>query len=114
MRAAGKIGASIYTTIADTAAAHRLARALVEERLAACVNVLGPAHSVYRWEGAVEEESEWVLIIKTRRALVQRVRERLCELHPYALPAFIVFDWADVSPDYEAWLLRETDDAVGK
>lgn len=114
MSAAGKIGASIYTTIADKAAAQRLARALVEERLAACVNILGPAHSVYRFEGAVEEEGEWVLFIKTRRVLVAPVRERLRELHPYALPAFIVFDWADVSPDYEAWVLRETDNAIGE
>ncbi len=101
-------GVSVYTTIADERAAGRLARALVEEGLAACVNILGPARSVYRWDGTIEEEDEWILFIKTRRALVEPLRARLSELHPYALPAFVVFAWADASPDYLSWLQAET------
>ncbi len=101
-------GATVYTTVGDEEAAHRLARALVDERLAACVNILGPASSVYRWEGVVEEEREWILLVKTRRSLVTRLRARFADLHPYSLPAFVVLGWQDVSPEYGAWVLAET------
>ena len=67
-----------------------LARALVEERLAACVNILPPMPSIYRWEGSVEQATEHQLIVKTTAARVDALRARLVELHPYDVPEIIV------------------------
>jgi periplasmic divalent cation tolerance protein len=95
--------AIVLTTLgadADTAA---IARTLVDERLAACVNVLPPMTSTYRWKGAVEQEREQQLVIKTSRALVPALQARLVALHPYELPEFLVLD-ASASTDYLRWI----------
>jgi periplasmic divalent cation tolerance protein len=95
--------AIILTTLgADTDAA-ALARTLIEERLAACVNVLPLMTSTYRWKGAVEQEREQQLVIKTSRAQVPALEARLRELHPYELPEFIVLD-ATGSDAYLQWI----------
>jgi periplasmic divalent cation tolerance protein len=97
--------AIVLTTIGADADAAALARTLVEERLAACINVLPPMTSVYRWNGAVEQEREQQLVIKTTRAVVPQLEARLRALHPYELPEFLVVGAADeTSPAYRAWV----------
>ena len=99
------------TTVPDDDSAELLARTLIEEKLAACVNLLPPMTSVYRWQGAVERSTERQMIIKTRRSALAGLQSRLVELHSYELPEFIVIDVEVGSRDYLAWVLRETSDA---
>lgn len=95
--------AIVLTTLSADADAAALARALVEERLAACVNVLPPMTSTYRWKGLVEQEREQQLVIKTARSQVTALQARLRQLHPYELPEFLVLDAAG-SDAYLAWI----------
>ena len=81
-----------------------LARRLVEEHLAACVNVLPPMDSIYRWEGKVEEASERQLIIKTTVTRVEALKRRLSDLHPYDVPELLVLSVSDGSDAYLRWL----------
>jgi periplasmic divalent cation tolerance protein len=87
--------------------AERLARTLIDEQLAACVNVHAPMVSVYRWKGAVERDSERQLIIKTTRAMVPSLEKRLRELHPYELPELIVISAEGGSGAYLDWVAQE-------
>lgn len=89
-------------------AAESLAHAVVEEGLAACVNLLPPMTSVYRWKGTVERSVERQLIMKTTRARLDALRARVLALHPYELPEWIVVPVADASEAYGAWLRAET------
>jgi periplasmic divalent cation tolerance protein len=82
----------------------QLARTLVNERLAACVNVLPPMPSTYRWEGNVEEVNEHQLIIKTAADRVEPLKRRINELHPYDVPELLVLPIADGSTTYLEWL----------
>ena len=95
--------AIVLTTIGADADAASLARTLVEERLAACVNVLPPMTSFYRWKGAIEEDREQQLVIKTTPDQTAALGVRLRELHPYELPEFVVLD-ATASAAYVAWV----------
>jgi periplasmic divalent cation tolerance protein len=95
--------AIVLTTVAADAHAAALARTLVDERLAACVNVLPPMTSFYRWKGVVEEDREQQLVIKTTSDRTAALEARLRELHPYALPEFVVLD-ANASHTYGAWV----------
>ena len=88
--------------------AERIARALVDERLAACVNVVAPITSIYRWKGAVERAEEVLLVVKTRTALTARVATRIRELHSYELPEAIVLPIDGGAADYLAWIAGET------
>lgn len=81
-----------------------LARALVEERLAACVNVLPPMQSVYRWEGAVEQAVEHQLVIKTTAARVEALKQRLTTLHPYDVPELLILSVSDGGDAYLRWI----------
>jgi periplasmic divalent cation tolerance protein len=81
-----------------------LARALVEERLAACVNVLPPMQSLYRWEGSVQQAAEHQLVIKTTAARVEALKARLTDLHPYDVPEILVLTVADGGADYLRWI----------
>ncbi len=85
-----------------------LARRLVEERLAACVNLLPPVDSIYRWEGRVEEGRERLLVIKTTRARVGELRSRVETLHPYEVPEFVVVPVEGGSDAYLGWVAAET------
>ena len=96
-----------YTTCSDKAEAEKLARHLVEERLAACVSVLPGVKSFYRWQGKIETDDEILLMVKTSRDLVDEMRRRLDRLHSYDLPELIVVPIVDGSPNYLAWLERE-------
>ncbi|MEK7666606.1 MAG: divalent-cation tolerance protein CutA [Pseudomonadota bacterium] len=94
----------VLTTCPDEACAERIARALVEEGLAACVNILLPMRSVYRWKGKIEDATELLLVIKSTVARFPAIRERLRALHPYELPEIIAVPIVDGLPEYLAWL----------
>jgi periplasmic divalent cation tolerance protein len=98
----------VLTTVPDEATGELLARTLVEERLAACVNVLAPMISIYRWEGAVERATEQQVIIKTTREQLMAVQARVRQLHSYELPEFLVLAIDEGNKDYLAWVGAET------
>lgn len=85
-----------------------MARRLVEERLAACVNLLAGVSSVYRWEGKVEEADECLMVLKTSVERIGALRERVVELHPYDVPEFVVVNVESGLESYLAWVLTET------
>ncbi|GIX24074.1 MAG: divalent-cation tolerance protein CutA [Caldimonas sp.] len=93
------------STAPDEATARRLARQLVEESLAACVNLLGSAQSIYRWQGQVEEAAEWMMWIKTTREAWPRLKERLSQWHPYEVPELLALQVQDGHAPYLAWVL---------
>lgn len=96
------------TTVPNAKLGGEIARTLVEEHLAACVNVLAPMTSTYRWQGAVQGDTEHQLVVKTTRARLAAVRARIAELHPYELPEFLVVAVSDGSDKYLDWVRAET------
>jgi periplasmic divalent cation tolerance protein len=94
----------VHCTVPDPVTAERLARTLVEEGLAACVSRLPGLRSVYRWQGAIEEADEILLLIKTVPARFEAVRERLLALHPYEVPEIVAVEVARAHPAYAAWV----------
>ena len=99
----------VYTTYPSIVEAERIARELVQRRLCACVNILPGMVSLYWWEGAIERGEEVVMIIKTRAALAEAVREAVRQLHSYSTPAILVLPIESVDPNYNAWLMAETE-----
>lgn len=97
----------VLSTCSSPDEARRAARALVEKRLAACVQVSGAVSSVYRWRGKIEESSEYGLIIKTSRGLLGAVRLELEALHSYEVPEMLALAIVDGSPNYLNWLDAE-------
>ena len=97
----------IYMTCGDRAEAERLGRALVEERLAACANVIDGMRSFYWWDGAVEAADEVVLIAKTRGDRVAALTARIVALHSYDTPCVVELPLARGNPDYLAWIVAE-------
>lgn len=95
----------------DSDIAARIARALVEARLAACVNVLAPCQSIYRWEGAVETATETPLLIKTTRERYSALEAEVRALHPYEVPEIIALPIERGLPSYLGWVAAETGDA---
>ncbi len=98
----------MLSTAGSREEAERIATALVEKRLAACVNIVAPITSVYRWRGAVERADEALLVVKTRRSHAQRVAACIRAVHSYELPETIVLSIDGGTPDYLAWLIGET------
>jgi periplasmic divalent cation tolerance protein len=94
----------VLTTLGADADATVIARTLVEERLAACVNILPNITSVYRWQGQVEQSGEQQLLIKTTTDLIDRLETRLKQLHPYDVPEFLVIRADSGSAAYLAWV----------
>ncbi len=92
------------STVATAEDAERIARALVEGRLAACVNVVPRVVSVYRWKGEVSRDQELLLLIKTRRERLDAVREALVALHPYELPELVALPVEAGHEPYLAWI----------
>jgi periplasmic divalent cation tolerance protein len=99
---------ALLTTAPDADTAASLARALVGERLAACVNVVPGVRSFYRWEGDVQEDAEVLLIIKTQAARQEEVAARIKALHPYALPEVLVLPVVGGSVSYLDWVETES------
>lgn len=103
----------VYTNLPDQATAVRLARGLVERRLAACVNVMSGCTSVYRWRGAVEQADEVPVLVKTRVARYGEVERAIRELHPYELPEIIAVPVVRGLPEYLEWVAEETAIPIG-
>lgn len=99
----------LMTCCANEEEARKIARALIAEKLAACINIL-PAQSIYRWQGEVVEERERLLLIKTQRALIARLQERIKELHSYELPEIMSLATATIERGYLGWLEQQTQD----
>jgi len=99
----------VLSTAGSEEEARKIAQALVERRLAACVNVVGPIHSVYRWKGAVESAPEHLLIIKTTSAAFPRVRDAIRELHSYEVPECVLLSIEAGSEDYLKWIGEAVD-----
>jgi periplasmic divalent cation tolerance protein len=100
----------ISTTTGNKADAEKIARALVERRLAACVQVSGPLSSCYRWEGKVERAEEWQCTIKTTRQAYPRAEQTIFQLHPYDEPEIIATPIVAGSPTYLEWLGAEVEE----
>ena len=94
----------VLTTAGSKDEARKIARALVERLLAACVNIVPQVGSIYRWEGEIEEAEEWLLIVKTTRTAFERVRAAILELHSYDLPECICVSIEDGSLEYLSWI----------
>ena len=97
---------TVYATFPNEEEARRIGRQLVEERLAACINILGPCHSIYRWQGAIEEADEIPALLKTSRP--GPLIKRLAELHSYEVPAAAAWPIAEASPPFAEWIAEET------
>ena len=100
----------ILTTAGSHDEAKKIAHALVERRLAACVNIVSGVESIYRWKDKVEEASEWLLLIKTTSDLSAQVRDAIRQLHSYDLPECIMLDVAGGSPPYLDWISESVSD----
>ena len=97
-----------FTTCKDRRQATAIARALVKEKLAACVNIVPAVASIYVWEGKLEEGREVLLIIKSRAALSKRLTARVKQLHSYAVPEVVTIPIASGNPDYLRWVREST------
>jgi len=102
----------VLTTCGSAEEAANLARRLVEIRLAACVTVLPGARSFYRWKGAIEDAGEWMLLIKSRRDLFDRLRAEIEKLHSYEVPELLALSVVDGAPNYLNWLEAELEQGV--
>jgi periplasmic divalent cation tolerance protein len=104
----------VTTTTAKREDADRIARTLVETRLAACVQLLGPITSVYRWKGKIETEGEWLCLIKSSRGRYGALEEMILKLHPYETPEIVAVDIAAGSRGYLGWLGDQLKEAGGE
>jgi periplasmic divalent cation tolerance protein len=95
---------SVYAIFADAEEAERISRLVVEERLAACANLLGPCRSFYRWQGRIESASEFPAIFKARAGQADALVARVAELHSYEMPAIAVWPIERAFPAYADWV----------
>jgi periplasmic divalent cation tolerance protein len=98
----------VLTNLPDRSAAEALAAQLVERRVAACVNILSPCHSVFRWQGGVQREEEHPLLIKTTSERYPELERAICAGHPYELPEIVAVPIERGLPEYLRWLAEET------
>ncbi len=94
----------VLTTAGSQDEARKIAHALVERKLAACVNIIPQIESIYRWQGKVENATEWLLVIKTKSSAFAQVRDAIRELHSYELPECLLLEIPDGSTDYLSWI----------
>ena len=99
---------TVYAVFASADEAARIARIVVEERLAACANLLPPCRSIYRWRDAIEEAEEAPALFKTTALLAPVLIERVASLHSYDVPAIVAWPIADAHAPYVDWIARET------
>jgi periplasmic divalent cation tolerance protein len=97
----------VLSTCGSAEEAATIARALVERRLAACVNIVAGVRSIYHWKGAIEEAAEWLLLIKSSRALLEQLQEGLREVHSYETPEIVALEIAAGSERYLEWMDAE-------
>lgn len=100
----------MFVTTGSAAEAETIAKALVEAQLAACVNILSPLRSIYRWEGKLADDQEWLLLIKTRAERFPAVEARVKALHSYQVPEIIALPIVHGSEAYMRWLLENGSD----
>lgn len=100
----------VYITTRDHREAETIGRLLVEERLCACMNILPEMHSIYRWNGEINDDREAILIAKTMEDRLDRLRERVLALHSYECPCIVALPVEDGHPPYLNWIFRETRD----
>jgi periplasmic divalent cation tolerance protein len=98
----------VLTNVPDAELARSLAAALVEQRLAACVNILPAVQSIYRWQGVIEQASEITLLIKSTQARYRELQEAIVRLHPYDVPEVIAIPLSAGLPSYLGWIAAET------
>jgi periplasmic divalent cation tolerance protein len=98
----------VLTTAGSQEEARKIAQALVERRLAACVNIVPHVESIYRWQGKVETAEEWLLLIKTQAELFDRVHDAVKELHSYDLPECVMLEVTAGSQKYLDWIAKNT------
>ena len=98
----------VLTTAGSPEEARKIAHALVERRLAACVNIVPQIESIYRWQQKIETATEWLLLIKTQAESFERIRAAIKELHSYELPECVMLDVAAGSQEYLAWIAENT------
>lgn len=98
----------VFVTVSTEEDARELAERLVGEGLAACVNLVGPVTSVYRWEGRIQQDPEILLVIKTTEARLKTLTSRVAELHRYEVPEIIALSVSDGWPPYLDWVRKET------
>lgn len=99
---------SVYAVFADAEEAERIGRAVIEERLAACINIVSPVRSIYRWQGAVETSDEVAAILKTSYAAVDRLIARIAALHSYEVPCVVTWPIDKVLGSYATWVEDST------
>ena len=104
----------VLVTVPDRETGERLATTLVEERLAACVNVIEGVTSIYRWKGAVENASEVLLVVKTRADRCEALRERVVSLHPYDVPEVVSLQVSHGHLPYLEWVREESRTVVAR
>jgi periplasmic divalent cation tolerance protein len=100
--------ASVYAVFPNDEEAVRIGRLAVEERLAACVNILGPCRSIYRWQGEIEGADEVAAIFKTSSEGAARLIQRIGELHSYEVPAAVVWPIVEAAENYRGWVLENS------
>ncbi len=98
----------VFITASNEDEAARIARSLVEARLAACVNIIGNIRSIYSWQGKIEDEAEVLMTVKTQRSLFNALSEKVRELHSYSVPEIIAVPIVEGSADYLNWLKEVT------
>ena len=98
----------VITTVDDRESAHKIAKVMVEKRLAACAQVLGPIRSTYWWQGKVEEAEEWLVQLKTRAELYDELERAIRGMHPYTVPEILAFPVVQGYQGYLDWLHNET------
>lgn len=97
----------VFTTTETEQDAQKIARALVEKRLAGCVQIIGPIKSIYWWKENIETAEEWLCIIKTKKRLFEKLEKSIREIHPYETPEILAIPITQASEDYLNWLDRE-------
>ncbi|MGE5721596.1 MAG: divalent-cation tolerance protein CutA [Sphingomonadales bacterium] len=100
---------SVYATFADAEEAQRIGRAMIEQRLAACVNILGPCASIYRWQGRIEEANEVAALFKTTAGQAPLLIEAIGRLHSYDVPAAVAWPVEQASESYRNWVVANVD-----
>ena len=98
----------VTTTADKKEILEKIARNLLEERLIACAQIVGPVKSIYWWRGKIEEDEEFLCIMKTKLELFDLVERKIKELHPYEVPEIVGTNIVAISEDYEVWLKEET------
>ena len=99
----------VYITVSSADEARKVGKEIVSQRLAACVNILGPIQSMYWWKGNLQEDNEMVVIAKTTAALLPRLIERVKAVHSYEIPCIVALPLTEGNPDFLDWIAQETE-----